>query len=146
EGIGEDELFSVAASLEAKSEHPLARAIVAEGEKRHIAVQEAENFKTLPGNGIEAELNGAALAAGNRKMAESRNLRDEKLFAAGDALAEKGKTPLYFARGEKLLGMIAVADVIKSIPGGTTEKKRRKSASFVFISINSYFCPILITL
>ena len=113
EGIGEDELFSVAASLEAKSEHPLARAIVAEGEKRHIAVQEAENFKTLPGNGIEAELDGAALAAGNRKMAESRNLRDEKLFAAGDALAEKGKTPLYFARGEKLLGMIAVADVIK---------------------------------
>ena len=111
--VSEDELMSIAVALEAKSEHPLARAIVAAGEKRNVAVCEVSEFKALPGNGIEAILDGKKLRAGNRKFIGSYGDGDGKLFAVGDELSEKGKTPLYFTRDNEMLGMIAVADVIK---------------------------------
>jgi Cu2+-exporting ATPase len=113
DGVSEDELFEAAASLEAKSEHPLARAVVLEAESRGAAVKEVSGFKALPGNGIEAYLEGSGLAAGNRKFIGSAVGSDGGLFSAGDRLAESGKTPLYFAKDGRLIGMIAVADVIK---------------------------------
>ncbi|MBP5209011.1 MAG: metal-transporting ATPase, partial [Clostridia bacterium] len=112
-GTSEDELFVIAAALEAKSEHPLAKAIISESEKRGTIIREVSNFKALPGNGVEAELDGVRLIAGNRKFIGETASPDEKLFKAGDALADNGKTPLYFAKDNRLIGMIAVADVIK---------------------------------
>lgn len=113
EGVSEDELFALAASLESKSEHPLARAIVSEGDKRGTAVKDVLGFKALPGNGIEAYLDCTKLTAGNKKYIESVVESGEALLSTGDALAENGKTPLYFAKDNRLVGMIAVADVIK---------------------------------
>lgn len=113
EGVAAEELLAVAVALETKSEHPLARAIVSAGEKRGMTVKEVSGFKALPGNGIEAELDGSHLAAGSKKYIESILRTNDDLFFAGDSLAEAGKTPLYFARDQKLVGMIAVADVIK---------------------------------
>ena len=113
DGVTQDELLAVAAALESKSEHPLARAILAESEKRNIALQEVKNFKAMPGNGVEAEFDDIRLLAGNRALTEQIIGSGHALFAVGDAFADTGKTPLYFLRGEQLLGVIAVADVIK---------------------------------
>jgi len=112
EGVSESELFDLAVALEAKSEHPLAQAIVSEGKKRDIAIFDVSDFKALPGNGIEASVGGVKFYGGNRKFIEKYSGISE-LFTVGEALAENGKTPLYFARGDKMLGIIAVADVIK---------------------------------
>ena len=113
EGVGEGELLEFAHALEAKSEHPLARAIVAECAARGITAAGAESFRALPGNGIEAVIAGKRRFAGNKKLMIAEGIEDSALFEAGESLAENGKTPLYFAESGKILGMIAVADVIK---------------------------------
>ncbi len=115
DGVTEEMLLSAAFTMESKSEHPLARAIVAEAQARGMTPAEAADFKALPGNGIAARIGDKTLLAGNRKLMEAAvgDGRQERLFSAGDALAEKGKTPLYFAADGRMLGMIAVADVIK---------------------------------
>jgi len=113
DGVSEEALFDLALALEAKSEHPLARAIVAEGEKRGLLPGEVTDFRALPGNGIEAVRDGRELRAGSRAYIERAAEADAALFAAGDKLAAEGKTPLYFAAERKILGMVTVADVIK---------------------------------
>ncbi len=134
DGVSEDELFALAASLEAKSEHPLARAIVSEGEKRGMAVKEVSGFRTLPGNGIEAYLDGAKLTAGNKKYIESVIESGETLFSSGDSLAENGKTPLYFAKDNRLVGMIAVADVIKKTSPGAIRHLKKLGVRVVMLT------------
>ena len=113
EGITEEELLCVAASLEKPSEHPLAEAIVHEAEERSIPLVPAEGFKALHGRGVQADLQGSAFLAGNRAMMEENGVDLGAHLAAADALAENGRTPLYFAQDGRLMGVIAVADTVK---------------------------------
>ena len=113
EGVSEDELLRCAASLESRSEHPLAKAVLRHAEARGAALSPVEDFRALPGNGLTATLDGETLLGGSRTyMAKQLALPPEAVKAA-DALSEMGKTPLFFARGGRFLGLIAVADVIK---------------------------------
>ena len=113
EGVREDDLLTAAYALEARSEHPLARAVVAEAEKRGIALSDVEGFQAVPGNGLTAQLNGAALAGGSRSYIGGLCALTPEEGRAADSLAEAGKTPLLFARDGRLLGVIAVADTMK---------------------------------
>ena len=113
EGITEDELLAGAYALEAKSEHPLARAVTSYGEGKGCRIDEVTGFEALPGNGLRAELNGVELLGGSHKYISGRIPVSAELTAKAEALAEGGKTPLLFAKGSRLLGIIAVADVIK---------------------------------
>ena len=112
-GIGRDKLLSVAASLEKLSEHPLSEAIVAEAEKESLTFLSVDKFEQIPGQGIRGEVEGQLCLAGNRRMMEANRIENSELLARGEALAEDGKTPLYFALDGKLIGLIAVADVVK---------------------------------
>ena len=112
-GIGRDKLLSVAASLEKLSEHPLSEAIVAEAEKESLTFLSVDKFEQIPGQGIRGEVEGQLCLAGNRRMMEANHIEGSALLAQGEALAEDGKTPLYFALDGKLIGLIAVADIVK---------------------------------
>ncbi len=112
-GTGRDELLTVAASLEKRSEHPLAEAIAAEAEKARLTLLPVEHFEQIPGQGLRAAVDGRDCLAGNRRMMEANGISGDPLFSRGEALAKDGKTPLYFAREGRLLGLIAVADVVK---------------------------------
>ena len=113
EGVTEEQLFTAALALEKKSEHPLARAITAYGEEKGVAAAPIENFTALPGNGLRATQNGEVLLGGSMKYVSSLVSVPDTLRAGAEALAEKGKTPLLFAKGGLLLGLIAVADTVK---------------------------------
>ena len=113
EGIGEDELLSLSYSLEYKSEHPLARAIVEYGQARHLSPLPAEDFSALPGNGLTARIHGEKVLGGSMKFMETQVEIPAALKKKADQLAGEGKTPLFFAREGRLLGLIAVADTIK---------------------------------
>ena len=109
-GHTEEELLSLALSLEAKSEHPLARAVIAEAEGRGIAPIEVRDFSAVAGNGLEAVLDGQRLKGGKISFIGAV---PESAKALGERLAGEGKTPLYFSRDGKLIGIIAVADTMK---------------------------------
>ena len=109
----ESELLSAAFSLEQKSEHPLARAIVSEGTERGLTPQEVADFQALPGNGLSASLEGERLYGGSLAFMEKQLNVPAGARAEAERLAEAGKTPLFFARGGRLLGIIAVADTLK---------------------------------
>ncbi|MCC2258554.1 heavy metal translocating P-type ATPase [Intestinimonas aquisgranensis] len=113
EGVTEEELLCVAASLEKPSEHPLAEAIVHEAEERNIPLVPAEGFQALHGRGVQADLQGSIFLAGNRAMMEENGVDLGTHLATADALAENGRTPLYFAQDGRLMGVIAVADTVK---------------------------------
>ena len=103
----------MAYSLEIKSEHPLGRAVVKTAESRGTGCIELKDFKVLPGNGLEGSFEGEEFAGGNCKFVSEKTKIDKEIEAAGNRLAEEGKTPLYFAKDGILAGIIAVADVIK---------------------------------
>ena len=107
----EEELLRLAAALEAKSEHPLAKAILLRA--KDLAIAEITDFQALPGNGLTAKLDGAVLTGGSLKYISSLGTLSADAVAQAEALADSGKTPLLFARDGQLLGIIAVADVIK---------------------------------
>ena len=113
EGVSEEELMLLALALEQKSEHPLARAIMQRGEELGMKAPEVSSFEALPGNGVIAAMNGKELATGNHKFIVTKATVTEDMREKAEKLAEQGKTPLYFAEGGKLAGIIAVADVIK---------------------------------
>ena len=113
DGVSEGELLSLAHALEQHSEHPLARAIIAEAEARGLTPDEVTGFRALPGNGLTATLRGAALTGGSQAFITSQAAVPDVLQQKAEALAESGKTPLFFAREGQLVGVIAVADVIK---------------------------------
>ena len=113
EGISEEELLGCAYALEKKSEHPLAKAIIARAEEKKTVLQEVSDFQALPGNGLRAVLNSDVLTGGNMKFISNETSVSSELISKAQKLAEEGKTPLLFAKGGKFLGMIAVADVIK---------------------------------
>ena len=113
DGIGQNELLQIAASLEKLSEHPLAESIVKEAENERISFLPVENFRQVPGQGIIGEIENEICFAGNRRLLEANGISGGVLQSLGDAMAEEGKTPLFFARGKELMGVIAVADVVK---------------------------------
>ena len=110
-GIGREDLLTLAASLEKNSEHPLARAVTAAADG--LPLREISGFEALPGNGLRAMLDGEELLGGSLKYMDARGLADAAARARSGELAEAGKTPLLFALGRKLLGIIAVADPIR---------------------------------
>ena len=110
-GVTEDELLRLANALEQRSEHPLARAVVRRA--AGMDAPEVTNFRALPGNGLTAELDGQKLAGGSLAFAQSLVSIPQETQDRAARLAEQGKTPLFFCRSGKLLGVIAVADVIK---------------------------------
>jgi len=112
-GISETELLSLAHSLEQKSEHPLAKAILHRAAELGLSAEEVTDFAALPGNGLTARLNGEELIGGSMKFIDSRIGVSASLRSAADRLSAEGKTPLFFARSGKIAGLIAVADVIK---------------------------------
>ena len=109
----DDSLLAKAYALEQKSEHPLARAIVSEAEQQGLQCTEAEDFQALPGNGLSARIGRTLLHGGSRRYIETLVSLDEKTAAKAEELAAQGKTPLFFEENGRLLGIIAVADVIK---------------------------------
>ena len=112
-GISEKELLFHAYALEQKSEHPLAGAIIAYGKNKDIAVGEVIDFTALPGNGLSALLDGSTLIGGNYKFVSEKSEISQSIKEKSEVLSEEGKTPLFFAKDGKLLGIIAVADMIK---------------------------------
>ena len=106
-------LLKIAASLEKLSEHPLADAITAEAGKAKLPLSPVEDFQQIPGQGIVGRVDGEMCLAGNRRMMDAHNITGGKLLRSGETLAAEGKTPLFFARAGKLMGVIAVADVVK---------------------------------
>ena len=115
DGISEQELLETAFSLEKKSEHPLAKAIVEYGEEKNFTVSVVDNFKAVPGNGLTGTLNEETLIGGNLLFIEKSLSISKELKHSAEQLASAGKTPLFFAKENRLLGMIAVADVIKEL-------------------------------
>ena len=113
QGVSAEKLVLMAASLEKKSEHPLARAVLAHAEQEKVSLCEVERFEALPGNGLTASLSGKALTGGSMKYIEGRVKLPADMKKQAESLAEQGKTPLLFAQDNQLLGVIAVADVIK---------------------------------
>ena len=107
------QLLQIAASLEKLSEHPLARSIVAEAEKQDTQLLPVEQFEQIPGQGIKGSIKGLACLAGNQKLLNAEGIHDEALEQLQDQMADQGKTPLFFAAAGKLIGMVAVADVVK---------------------------------
>ncbi len=112
-GVEKDALLRLAAALEAKSEHPLARAVMEYAADSGTDVPAAEDFSALPGHGVQAAVEGRRALGGNAQLMQERGIDDQSLFAAGQTLAGQGKTPLYFAADGALLGCVAVADVVK---------------------------------
>lgn len=113
DGISEAELLQTAVTLECKSEHPLAKPIIGKAEEMQITRQEISNFQILAGNGLSGTLENTLVAGGNLNFISSRAEIVSEIKAKAEQLAENGKTPLFFSKGNKLLGIIAVADVIK---------------------------------
>jgi len=113
EGVGEKELLQMAYSLEKKSEHPLARAILKKAEEEQLIAEEVQEFKALPGNGLSAIKDKKELLGGNLKYVSQQVVISSAIQKKAEELAEQGKTPLFFAEDKKLIGIIAVADVIK---------------------------------
>ena len=113
EGISEEELLGYAYALEKKSEHPLAKAVIVRAEEKQLPLQNVSDFRALPGNGLRAVLDSQMLTGGSLKFISAQTSVSQKLTLQAEKLAGEGKTPLLFAKNNKLIGMIAVADVIK---------------------------------
>ena len=113
EGVSETELLTLAAALESRSEHPLAKAVLADAETKAITPPEVTDFAALPGNGLVAKLDGMDIYAGNAAFIQTRLTLPAALAHQAEKLASEGKTPLFFGGAGRLLGVIAVADTIK---------------------------------
>lgn len=113
DGVHKRELLQIAASLEKLSEHPLAGAIVSEAEKEGLSLLSVSDFRQIPGQGITGHIEGEICLAGNRRLLEANGVQGGALLQLGESMAEDGKTPLFFARAGGLIGVIAVADVVK---------------------------------
>ncbi len=114
DGVSEDELLRFAAALESKSEHPLSRAILNGYAFRGGECPEADDFAAVPGRGLTAKIEGYTVCGGNADFIREKTALPESITQHAAALADEGKTPLYFSRNNELLGVIAVADVMKS--------------------------------
>ena len=133
-GVTEEELLCVAASAEKPSEHPLAHAIVEESQARHIPLCPVSGFRSVPGGGIQATLSGEAVLAGNAGYLAQNGVSLAAMEADAHRLAEDGKTPLFFAGSGRLLGCIAVADVVKPDSAKAIAALRRMGRRVVLLT------------
>ena len=113
EGVAEESLLALAASLEKRSEHPLAKAILKYAGEQQMTVEDVSEFEALPGNGLTAVRKGVKLAGGNYAFIRTQTEVSENLLKQSEALAEQGKTPMFFTENGRLAGIIAVADTMK---------------------------------
>lgn len=134
EGVGEERLLQIAASIEKPSEHPLADAIVEKAKDDGIALIPTESFTSVSGRGVAASLNGKIYAAGNLAFMEERKIDAGAFRKASEAFAGDGKTPLYFADENRLLGVIAVADVVKPTSKAAIEQFRKMGIDVVMLT------------
>ena len=120
--INKDYLLKIAASAEKNSEHPLGEAIVRFGIEKEIKFINVDKFKAIPGYGIEATIDNKKVLIGNKKLMNDKNISFKDLYKIGDELSKQGKTPMYISMEDELLGIIAVADVIKENSKKTIDK------------------------
>ena len=132
--VTEEELLCVAASAEKPSEHPLAHAIVEESQARHIPLCPVSGFRSVPGGGIQATLSGEAVLAGNAGYLAQNGVSLAAMEADAHRLAEDGKTPLFFAESGRLLGCVAVADVVKPDSAKAIAALRRMGRRVVLLT------------
>ena len=130
----EARLLELAYSLERKSEHPLAQAVVAFAEQRGVASGEVSDFVQVPGGGIAGSIDGAACLAGNAQLMAERGIDVTSMARQAETLADDGKTVLYFARGERLAGAIAVADVVKPTSAAAIAELRSMGIKTVMLT------------
>lgn len=134
----EKELVQIAVALEEKSEHPLAEAVLAYGKKQKYQWKPAENFLSIPGKGIEGYINGKKYYSGNRRLLEEKGLTataDWKLvLEKAEAFADEGKTPLYFADEEKVIGILAAADVAKPTSKSAVEEFKKLGIQVIMLT------------
>ena len=114
QGVTEAELIRFAGSLEAKSEHPLAKAIMKKANERQVSLDEVSDFEVLPGNGLNGMIQGELCYAGHLKFVEKFCAVSNSMKKQAEKLSDEGKTPLYFVKNDQLMGIVAVADAIKS--------------------------------
>ena len=134
DGVTEAELLAAAYALESKSEHPLARAVVAEAEKRALTADEVTEFKALPGNGLSATRGGKVLLGGSMKYISGQVSPDKAVLDSAEALADKGSTPLLFAENGKLLGIISVADTVKPESADAVSELKNMGVAVVMLT------------
>ncbi len=133
-GIDETRLLQIAASLETLSEHPLAQAIVSSAKDRGITILPSSGFQALSGLGLSALLEGESFLAGNERLMGQNGVSLKGLDVVAGQLAEEGKTPLYFAKGQTLLGIIAVADVAKPTSAQAIDEMKRLGLKVVMLT------------
>ena len=133
-GITEERLLQIAASLETLSEHPLAQAIVSSAKERGIVLLSSSGFQALSGLGLSALLEGESYLAGNERLMGQNGVSLKGMDAVAGHLAEEGKTPLYFAKGQTLLGIIAVADVAKPTSAQAIDEMKQLGLEVVMLT------------
>ena len=134
EGVSDRELLECAAALESRSEHPLAKAICEYAEEQQVLPLAIENFHALPGWGVEGAVNGEQAIGGNAALIGKRGLLTRSMDTFGQKMAEEGKTPLFFAAGDRLMGMIAVADVVKEDSEAAIKELRNMGIQVVMLT------------
>lgn len=134
EGVSREELLHAAASLELRSEHPLARAVSAYCTEQGIVGAEVTAFQALPGNGLSAIWNGEQYLAGSGRFLAERTAVPAEVKREAERLSEEGKTPLFFAAGQRLLGVIAVADTLKEDSPQAIRELRRQGIEIVMLT------------
>ena len=132
--ISEEELLQLAASSEKESEHPLADAIVEEANSRGIELLEIKNFNSITGHGIKTKIKNSEIVIGNKKLMNDMNVEINKLEKESNRLANQGKTPIYIARDNRLIGLIAIADTIKESSLEATKKLQKMGIDIIMIT------------
>ncbi|MFW5780485.1 MAG: heavy metal translocating P-type ATPase [Bacillota bacterium] len=133
-GMAEDELLAIAAALEKPSEHPLAEAIVEKAAQNKVVIKPVNSFNSITGKGLEAVYEGKKYIVGNPALMKERNIKTKSLEMDYQRLAEDGKTPLYFAKEDKLIGIIAVMDTIKPTSLKAVEQLKKLGIDIVMLT------------
>lgn len=133
-GNAESDLIRLAVSLEKKSEHPLAKAIMQKGEQDGVLAESAEDFEIMPGNGLTAKIGGKTVIGGSEKFIDEKTKLPSELRIKCESLAEQGKTPLLFARDDEVVGIIAVADTIKSESGRAIAELKKMGIKVIMLT------------
>lgn len=133
-GVSEDKIIEIAASAEAGSEHPLAKAVVAEAKNRGIAVHKAEGFEALTGHGIKAQINDSSILIGNRKLMQTNGIDIDNIGISLDALEKEGKTAVLISIDNGIAGAIAIADTIKDKAKETIAELQKEGLQVVMLT------------
>ncbi len=133
-GNTESDLIRLAVSLEKKSEHPLAKAIMQKGEQDGVSADAAEDFEIMPGNGLSAKIGGKTVIGGSMKFIDEKTKLSPEIKSMCESLAEQGKTPLLFARDDEVVGIIAVADTIKSESGRAIAELKKMGIKVIMLT------------